>query len=289
MKTLTQYILVILISGLLFGCSTTASPEPTASATVPPISVTQTPAQATPTDIVAPTVTATSAPLTTPIPNENGLTIEENEIAGQLRGEPLTFQPVHGSQQAILERHSEQKEDPYSFSTRYSVTDGEHTYEASEDVDDEDRVIVSVKRDGETLFQMDAGDSAPVGHLYGLWIEDGHWVLEIAFVTTTNEDNVITTEAVGQVYRDGVSLNEQFGYEEMFGYQLLDGKPFYFYQQNGEILLSYDGEVLPLQYDEVPHYQCCSGAAMNPVAASNWVGFWGLRGEVWYYTEIGRY
>lgn len=74
----------------------------------------------------------------------------------------------------------------------------------------------------------------------------------------------------------------------MFGFQLLDGKPFYFFKKDDRIYISYDHQELPLTYDEIPHYQCCSAGGLNAVAGPNWVGFFGRRGEVWYYTEIRR-
>jgi len=70
---------------------------------------------------------------------------------------------------------------------------------------------------------------------------------------------------------------------------LLTGKPFYFYQENGQIHISYNDQDLPLIYDEVPHFGCCSSAVLNPVSAPNWVGFFGKRGKIWFYTEIGIY
>lgn len=285
MKKSIKYTILILLLSLLFGCSEGISPEQTAA----PASVTHTPVRSTPTGTVSTSTAAPSTSLTTPIPNENGLTIEENEIIGQAELEPLTFQPLHGSQQAVLERHTEEKEEPYSFGMNFSAASEDHNYEAFENADNEGGITVSLKQNDETIFQVDAGHVSPISALRGLWIEDGQWVLEIAYITIIDENDVNYINAVGKVYQDGVCLNEQYGYEEMFGYQLLDGKPFYFYKKDGQIRLFYNNEDLSIWYDEVTHYQCCSGSILNPVAAGNWVGFWGIRNEVWYYTEIGRY
>lgn len=275
MKNLIKSITLILLACLLFGCSGTPTPTQTA-----------TPQEVVPIDTETPGETSTS--LTTPIPNENGLTIEENEIVGQPDLDSLSLNPAHGSEEAIRDRHAEEKGEVYLFLSRNSATDGTHTYEANESAVGHD-VTITVTRDGETIFEESAGDSSPTAPIRGLWMDDGHWVLEFAYITTTNVDNTNYTNAVGQVTRDGVSLNEQYGYDEIFGYQLLDGKPFYFYTLDGKIHLSYDGEDLPIAYDEVYHYNCCSSARFNPVAGTNWVGFWGVREGVTYYTEIGRY
>ena len=281
MKKITLTLSLLILSSLLFGCTENTPPEQTSS----PIITLE---QELPSDTESPITTDTSTPLTTPIPNENRLTIEENEVIGIIDLDSLTFKPVHGSKEAILERHASEKGEVYSFLSRYSATDGTHTYEADESSVGHD-VTITVNRDGETIFEESAGDSSPTAPIRGLWMDDGHWVLEFAYITTNNIDNTIYTDAVGQVYRDGVSLNEEYGYEEIFGYQLLDGKPFYFYKLDGIIHLSYDGETLPIRYDEVYHYNCCSGASVNPVAGTNWVGFWGERDGVTYYTEIGKY
>lgn len=107
----------------------------------------------------------------------------------------------------------------------------------------------------------------------GLWSWEGHWVLEVS----------------GHVVVDGKDLNRELGYDEIFGYRLLYGRPFYFFRQGGRVGISYDGVVLPHQYEEVPHYGCCSAAAYNPGGNDRMVWFFGLRDGTWYYVEMGHY
>ncbi|MBG0786056.1 MAG: hypothetical protein H0S79_13245 [Anaerolineaceae bacterium] len=281
MKKITLTLSLIILSSLLFGCTANTTPEQ-------PALPTATPTEVIPTDVEEPIATATSEPLPTPIPNEYGLTIEEYEIIGIIDLDSLTFKPVYGSKEAIFERHAAEKSEQYSYGTEMDVDSEGHQYRADE-ADDNGSVIVTVFKDDESIFQVNAGDISPISPLRRLWIEDDHWMLEIAYITTTTVDNGIYSNAVGQVYRDGVSLNEEYGYEEIFGYQLLDGKPFFFYKLDGKIHLSYDGETLPIWYDSVRHYSCCSGAMLNPRMGTNWVSFWGEREGVMYYTEIGKY
>ncbi len=278
MKKQIQAMSLIVLAILLCGCSGNDTPEQA-------LAPTATSSEIIPTLTTEPTVTDASAQLTTPIPNETGLTIEENEVIGEPSLEPLAFTPVHGSQQEILERHADEKGGVYSFGMEISADSGGHDYQANESDDDQGGMVVTVSLDGEMIFEVDAGDISPINPLQSFWVNDGHWVLEIAYVDISSEDSFV----VGKVYQDGVSLNEQYGYEEIFGYQLLAGKPFFFYKLDGQIRLSYDGETLPIWYDEVHHYKCCSGAMLNPVMGSNWVGFWGVRDGVTYYTEIGKY
>ena len=282
MKKLILALSLIIFSLLLFGCAGNTTPEQLPSPTA-------TSSEIIPTLTTEPTVTDASAQLTTPIPNDIGLTIEENEVIGEPSLEPLIFTPVHSSQQEILERHASEKGSPYSFGMEIVIDSEGHQYKAVEDTGANGGMVINILQDEEIIFQVDAGDVSPISPLWGLWVEDSHWVLEISHVTNTTEGNAVYSNAIGQVYRDGVSLNEGYGYEEIFGYQLLDGKPFFFYLLDGRIHLSYDGETLPIWYDEVHHYQCCSGGMLNPRMGINWVGFWGIREGVTYYTEIGKY
>ena len=282
MKKITLTLSLIILSSLLFGCTENITPEAT-------LSPTATPQDIFPTVTETPIATATTEPLPTPIPNEYGLTIEEYEIIGIIDLDSLTFRPVHGSKEAIFERHAAEKGESYSFGIGIVIDSNGHQYTAKYDDGADGNLVINLLQDGEIIFQMDPGDVGPIGALYGLWVEDGHWVLETAYVTNATEGNAVYTNAVGQVYRDGISLNEEYGYEEIFGYQLLAGKPFFFYKLDGKIHLSYDGETLPIWYDEVRHYSCCSGAMLNPRMGTNWVGFWGIREGVTYYTEIGKY
>lgn len=286
MNSFTKWAILALFFLFVYGCSQSAPvSEPTSTASIP-ISVTPPQGQQTPPPTLSPT--GPSAPLTTSIPNSIGLTIEENEIQGQVALEPLTFQPVHGSQQEILARHALEKGEPYAFQNGeviYPVTGGNH-FRAVRDRESGKLVLQQAE---ETIIQIDAGDVSPISPLRSLWVDGDNWILEIAFVKNIIDGNSITSVAVGQIYRDGVLLNAKLGYEEMFGFQFLDGKPFYFYKNDGLIHLSYNNEDLPVVYDEIPHYRCCSGAALNPIAGLNWIGFFGQRNGVWFYTEIGRY
>jgi hypothetical protein len=76
--------------------------------------------------------------------------------------------------------------------------------------------------------------------------------------------NEIDFDVWGEVIQDGISLNKQHGYQEAFGFQLMKGKSFYFFKKRGRLGISYNGVEIPLGYTQVPHYWCCSAAALNP-------------------------
>lgn len=111
--------------------------------------------------------------------------------------------------------------------------------------------------------------------------DQGHWYLEVS----------------GLLIRDGVMVNTQLDASEIFGFSLLNGKPFYFYRQGDQVFISYDDvKVTPLSatttfepYNDVIHDQCCEPAMFNVSANSIMVWFYALKGGTWYYVELGIY
>jgi len=108
--------------------------------------------------------------------------------------------------------------------------------------------------------------SANLDHWYGTW----------------------ALEVEGSLGVDGQLMNPVWGYGEIFDYQLLGGKPFFFFEQDGQVGISYDGQELPVQYDEVIHGECCGGMN-NPRSSEHMVWFYARREGKWYYVEIGEY
>jgi formylglycine-generating enzyme required for sulfatase activity len=113
------------------------------------------------------------------------------------------------------------------------------------------------------------------------WTYDGHWVVEFIEISQGPAGD----EGNGYLVQDGQDLNKLCGYDESFTFALLDGRPFYFFKQDGKIDMAYDGQRVPAGYDTVPHYQCCSGAALKPNTSLSLVWFYATRGKQWYYVE----
>ena len=153
---------------------------------------------------------------------------------------------------------------------------------AGEEYDNPEEGHVILTRNGEEIYRISVGHASPVNGLRGLWVYDDHWALETAYVTLDAEDFV-----TGQITVDGNLLNEQYGYEEAFGFQTIASKPFYFYQKDGKIHANYAGTDITLGYDEILHYGCCSASSLNPWIYKNMVDFFGRKGETWYFAEIG--
>ena len=148
-------------------------------------------------------------------------------------------------------------------------------------VDDPLRQIVDLIRGDEIIFSTDAGLPSPALPQQGLWTYEDHWVLEILLA----EDEIW----MGEIFQDGELINDLMGYEEAFGFQLLAGEPFFFYQRNGQLGYSYAGQETDLPYDHIPHYRCCAEDTLNPVQAEQMVAFFAQQGELWFYLELGDF
>ena len=111
---------------------------------------------------------------------------------------------------------------------------------------------------------------------------DGHWALVMLDAKGSTEQG---WEPLDRLIVDGKDQNSLMDYEQAFQFSLVDGKPFYFYQKEGKIGISFNGEEIAKGYDEIPHYACCTDGLLNPGHSMNMVWFFARRGADWYYVE----
>ncbi len=136
-----------------------------------------------------------------------------------------------------------------------------------------------VRRAGEVVYTVVPDGPFVEPPVKSLWSWNGQWLIE----------------SEGRVILDGTDLTAQMGLDEMFGWRILHGEPFYFFapaasSPGGRIAMSYAGqEVVPYVYDEVVHYQCCEPSMFNLSGNETMVWFYGLRDGMWYYVEAGVY
>ena len=116
----------------------------------------------------------------------------------------------------------------------------------------------------------------------GPWTYGNHWALVLL---DAKPDTAQGPVAYDRLIVDGQDINSVKDYEESFQFAVLDGRPFYLFQKNGKIGISFDGQEIAEDYDEIPHYQCCTPALLNPGNSMNMVWFFGRRGNDWYYVE----
>ncbi|MFN2112075.1 MAG: hypothetical protein ACK2TT_03055 [Anaerolineales bacterium] len=225
-------------------------------------------------------------------PTNSVLALEEHPLEGPPDPDTGIFLPVGTSQEAVLAQHQAERQRSVANYVEFSdqaggpVMASRGSGETLSAVlltseNDPPRQIVELHKGDQVVFSVDAGLPSPALPLQSLWSYDGHWVLEILY----SEDEIWQ----GRIYRDGQLLNDTENYLDAFGFQLLGGKPFYFYQREDGLGYYYDGQENPLPYQEILHYGCCSASTLNPQPAENMVAFYAHTGDDWYYVELGNF
>lgn len=132
-----------------------------------------------------------------------------------------------------------------------------------------------------TVFSFIPYDDSPMSHFgnpigirkFISW--NGHWIL-------TFGDFLV---------QDGEIINKKLGYQQIFDWNLINNKPAYFFNKGPRFGLSYDGQVLPLQYEEIANGICCWDNGVAPWEVHAYISgdsarFYGKRNGVWYYVVV---
>jgi hypothetical protein len=146
------------------------------------------------------------------------------------------------------------------------------------------RKPVEIRLGGRTVYKGEITDYPFDDSVKGLYVYNSHWVFEFM------EPDIKDKKYYGTVVLDGVNLNKKYDYKEVFTFVFIKDKPFYFFtDKSGDTKINYAGKVLPIKYDEVLHYACCSDSAFNPDWNNSMVWFYAMRDGSLYYVEIGAY
>jgi len=220
------------------------------------------------------------------------LILEPYPLHGPPDPDNMTFLPIGTTQERVLEKHQAERQHTtsnqlyHASGDVYPRTDSlgpgmELTAVMNAASEEPFQQTINLLSEEEIIFSVDAGKPSPALPLQGLWSYEDHWVLEILYSDQETWQ--------GRVYLDGELLNQSRGYQDMFGFQLLASKPFYFFQRNDELGFSYNGEEHYLPYEAILHHGCCSAAVLNPIQAENMVAFFAYTGDDWFYVELGNY
>lgn len=135
---------------------------------------------------------------------------------------------------------------------------------------------------GDTVvFSSSFNNTATISAKLGPWGYDGHWAIEMPHQIQDNGN----WKYWGDIILDGKSLNDNLGYEQSFGFAVINNNPFYFYQKDGKIGISFAQKEINTNFDEILHYFCCSAGLLNPDHSLNMVWFFARRDKTWYYVE----
>ena len=298
----------IMIAALAVACAapTSVTPSPTlpAGTDTPASSATATSrptATLTRTAVPTPTLTSTATPVATAaLPPQpafdlpQGLTLEEWELRSMFIP-PDPFAPVAASMESVLERHHAQRALVQPGLVDYNASEGGQLTAAMgsmfilarvevvmTDAGYKEQLTVSVD---DRIVLQNPPETRGVGMLDRLLVHDGHWYLEVTHARPVSAD----IELVSDVIRDGQSLSQALGYDEVFGIHLIADAPFFFYRRGEAYGLWYDGVAIPTDYSGISHHVCCAGGPTNPLRSQDMVAFFVQRGETWFYVELGAF
>lgn len=105
----------------------------------------------------------------------------------------------------------------------------------------------------------------------GLWNWDGQWVMEIR----------------STLFVDGQIKNRDWGYDEIFDWNLVNGKPFFAARRAADFTLVYDGEELPITYDDIAHGDvCCEAGLYDFQPFVDGAIFYARRDGIWFLVRV---
>ncbi len=103
-------------------------------------------------------------------------------------------------------------------------------------------VLVDSKADwAEALVVMDSQQAerfryiGAIGNVENFQCWQDHWVIDLR----------------GFLIQDGQILNQVYDYEEIFGWHLVKGEPFFFFRKGPRFGVRYDDQVLPVYYEDI--------------------------------------
>lgn len=142
--------------------------------------------------------------------------------------------------------------------------------------------LAKIYLDDNLVYQSEIHNVSTYGSQDGPWVYDGHWAIVLL---DAQKDERGDWKLVNRLVQDGQDLNAKYDYEQSFQFAVLGGHPFYFFQKEGKINISFNEQQFTQGYDEIPHYNCCSPALLNPGISMNMIWFFARRGADWYYVE----
>ncbi|MGB9800785.1 MAG: hypothetical protein ACPLUL_11900 [Thermanaerothrix sp.] len=288
-RPLTWLFLIMALIGLTACTPQVPSPTPLGTTSIP------SPTLLPPTSIsIEPTLTPWIFP--------SGLVIEEHPLRNPPSIEPLSFEPLTGTFDQIMARHADLRANVIQHNTLFDPQENAfglwtpwqgQRLEVVTKTNSVNQVMAEVRLGNQVIYTLPLGQPGALSQVQGVWAQGDSWIAEVVYLTChsvrTGERQSVECQPRGLIIQNGEVLNERYGYEEAFGFQWLNGKPFYFFQKSGWIGICYHDQEIPLRYDEIPHYRCCSAAELNPVHAAQMVAFFARRGEQWYYVEAGLF
>ncbi len=122
---------------------------------------------------------------------------------------------------------------------------------------------------------------------WGIVCYGGDWYLPIR-VSVDIDPNPDVTDVIytDRTIRSQQNYDKERGYIRSFGYSIIDGKLFYFYQNENGYGISIDKQDYDLGFDDIPFGYIGAYSEMDPFYADDMITFFGHRGNQWVYVEL---
>lgn len=131
---------------------------------------------------------------------------------------------------------------------------------------------IEIFADGQPLQTLSIPHMGSAGSpVRGLWNWDGQWAMEIR----------------STLFVDGRIKNQEWGYDEIFDWHLVNEKPFFAVRRAADFLLVYDGRELPMNYDDIAHGDvCCEAGLYDFQPLADGAIFYARRDGVWFLVQV---
>lgn len=141
---------------------------------------------------------------------------------------------------------------------------------------------IEILKSGEQVYITDVASLSDVSGLVAAWAYNGHWAIE--FIPLDSENRSMTDIVI-----DGQSICDMNNYQTAFGFQTIDGRPFYFFKKDDIYGVSYNMADVMLEdqaYDEILYHNFWIAFDPDPAAYEHGVRFWAKAGDEEYFNVL---
>lgn len=127
----------------------------------------------------------------------------------------------------------------------------------------------------------------PYDQLWGILNYGGDWFLPMRLTVDVNpEPNVVDVVFSDRTIMSQLNYDKAYNYLRTFGHSIINSSLFYFYEREDGCGFALNRVDYPLAFDEIIFQQQRPYAELNPFYSDYLIGFFGKRGETWYYAEV---
>ena len=226
-----------------------------------------------------------------PIPSETlkeGFTLQKFAMTGYLHPGLRVLRPTLNDSAIFLEDPSPEFGEFQTLTTE-TITSGTTEKLRVDDLEliynrFEEEATASVYRDVELAFEFPI--NKPGDFLFALFEYEDDIYVELMRQTF----GTVSWARQGTIYRNGITLAEEYGYDETFKPAIFQEKLFFFFFKDGQLGFRWGDHEQILPYTDISRYICCmAGLSLNPTVYENAITFYAEKDGHWYYLIISRF